>query len=75
MLLLNWKTAIAPALCAVTCSLPGLAQVAPPVILRIEYENGVRGCGFHAGQTPRDLLQQAVDLLPVRGRRDGKDGD
>ena len=33
------------------------------------------GCGFHAGQTPRDLLQQAVDVLPVRGRRDGKDGD
>src|SRR5438093_12167222 len=31
---------------------------------------GPGGCGFHAGQTPRDLLQQAVDLLPVRGRRD-----
>jgi hypothetical protein len=42
MLLLNWKTSIATALCAVTCSLSGLAQVAPPVILRIEYENGVR---------------------------------
>jgi hypothetical protein len=40
-MLLNWKTAIATALCAVTCSLSGLAQV-PPVILRIEYENGVR---------------------------------
>ena len=25
------------------------------------------GCGFHAGQIPRDLLQQAVDILPVRG--------
>src|SRR5882724_920598 len=42
MLLLNWKTAIATALCGVTCSLSGLAQVAPTVILRIEYENGVR---------------------------------
>src|SRR5437773_9015569 len=37
--------------------------------------SGHDGCGFHAGQTPRDLLQQAVDVLPVRGRRDGKDGD
>src|SRR5436190_12961924 len=36
------KTAIATALCGVTCSLSGLAQVAPTVILRIEYENGVR---------------------------------
>jgi hypothetical protein len=34
-----------------------------------------QGCGFHAGQIPRDLLQQAVDILPVRGRRHGKDGD
>jgi len=42
MLSVNWKAAIATALCAVTCSLSGLAQVAPPVILRIEYENGVR---------------------------------
>jgi hypothetical protein len=38
MLSPNWKTA----LCAVACSLSGLAQVSPPVILRIEYENGVR---------------------------------
>src|SRR6266436_4520197 len=22
-------------------------------------------CGFHTGQIPRDLLQQAVDILPV----------
>ena len=29
--------------------------------------NGAIGCGFHAGQTPRDRLQQAVDVLPVRG--------
>jgi hypothetical protein len=42
MLLLSWKTVIATALCAVTCSLSGLAQVGPSVILRIEYENGVR---------------------------------
>ena len=32
-------------------------------------------CGFHAGQIPRDLLEQAVGILPVRGRRHGKDGD
>jgi hypothetical protein len=38
----NWKSVIATALCAVTCSLPTLAQVAPPVTLRIEYENGIR---------------------------------
>ena len=25
----------------------------------------VIGCGFHTGQIPRDLLQQAVDILPV----------
>ena len=37
-----FSIAIATALWAVTCSLSGLAQVAPPVILRIEYENGVR---------------------------------
>src|SRR5258708_9738424 len=27
-------------------------------------------CGFHTGQIPRDLLQQAVDILPVRGEDD-----
>src|SRR5947207_13156760 len=27
-------------------------------------------CGFHTGQIPRDLLQQAVDILPVRGEED-----
>lgn len=42
MLLLNSKTAIATALCAVTCSLSGLAQTAPPVILKIETDMGVR---------------------------------
>jgi uncharacterized protein (TIGR03437 family) len=42
MLFPNRKAAIATALCALTCSLSGLAQVAPPVVLRIEYENGVR---------------------------------
>jgi hypothetical protein len=46
MLFLNWKTAIATALCAVTCSLSGLAQVGlaqsvPPVILRIQTRNSV----------------------------------
>jgi len=41
MLSSNWKIAIAAALFAVTCSL-SLAQVGPPVILRVEYENGVR---------------------------------
>ena len=39
MPLVRWKAALATAL---TCSVCGLAQVAPPVILRIEYENGVR---------------------------------
>jgi phosphoketolase len=32
-------------------------------------------CGFHAGQIPRDLLEQAVGILPVRRTRHGKDGD
>jgi len=41
MLLLNWKTALATALCAVTCSLSALAQVAP-VVLKIDTDNGVR---------------------------------
>ena len=36
-----WKTVLATGLCAVACSQLGLAQ-APPVILRIEYDNGVR---------------------------------
>jgi hypothetical protein len=42
MLVLNWKTAIVTAVCAVTSSLTGLGQQVAPVILRIEYENGVR---------------------------------
>jgi uncharacterized protein (TIGR03437 family) len=42
MLLLNWRTALGTVLCAVTYSLSCLAQVAPPAILKIEYENGVR---------------------------------
>jgi hypothetical protein len=40
-----------------------------------EVRGEMNGCGFHAGQIPRDLLQQAVNILPVRGRRHGKDGD
>jgi hypothetical protein len=27
------------------------------------------GCGFHAGQIPMYLLQQAVDILPIRGEQ------
>jgi hypothetical protein len=42
MLLLNWKSAVAVALYAAVCSQSGLAQVAPAVTLRIEYENGVQ---------------------------------
>jgi hypothetical protein len=42
MQFLNWRTAAATALCAVTCSLSSLAQAPPPITLRIEYENGVR---------------------------------
>jgi hypothetical protein len=29
----------------------------------------VNGCGFHAGQIPMYLLQQAVDILPIRGEQ------
>lgn len=39
---LNWKPTVATALCAAACSLSGMAEVAPPVILKIEYDNGVR---------------------------------
>src|SRR6266536_335792 len=42
MLYATLRSKIVPALCAMLCSLDGLAQVAPPVTLRIEYENGVR---------------------------------
>ena len=44
-MLIHWKTVLAGVLCAAGCSqlaTLGLAQVAPPAILRIEYENGVR---------------------------------
>jgi hypothetical protein len=41
MLYTTWQSKIVCALC-VLCPLLGVAQVAPPVILRIEYENGVR---------------------------------
>src|SRR5713226_7612688 len=37
-----------------------------PVTLE-EQDLVAEGCGFHTGQIPRDLLQQAVDILPVRG--------
>jgi len=40
-LLRHWKTALATALCAVACFHPGLAQVAPPSILRIDVANNV----------------------------------
>lgn len=43
---IHWKRVLAGVLCAAAwCSqlaTPGLAQVAPPAVLRIEYENGVR---------------------------------
>jgi uncharacterized protein (TIGR03437 family) len=41
-MLLNLKTAITTALCAATFSLSGLAQVAPPTILKIDTDIGVR---------------------------------
>jgi len=41
MLVPNWKTTIATALCAVACAMSGLAQVAP-VILKLDTDNGVR---------------------------------
>lgn len=41
-MLLNRKTVITTAVCILTFSLSGLAQVAPATILKIEYENGVR---------------------------------
>src|SRR5882724_12128204 len=82
MLLLNWKTAIATALCGVTCSLSGLAQVAPTVILRIEYENGVRyvfdSVDIPAFATIRTPVSQAIptfatyvllaDIVAVNGK-------
>ena len=42
MLTVNWKIIIGATLCALACSLCALAQAAPPVVLRVEYENGVR---------------------------------
>jgi transposase len=37
--------------------------------------NPLYRCGFHTGQIPMDLLEQAVGILPVRRTRHGKDGD
>src|SRR6266851_4486634 len=42
MLLLNWKTALATALCA---SRLGVAQVAPPTVLEVQAENFVAYVG------------------------------
>src|SRR5713226_1611492 len=39
MLTLHLKTALAMVLCAVACSQPGAAQVAPATILQIDLEN------------------------------------
>ena len=41
MLLLHWKTALAAALCAAAFSQPGLAQVPPASVLRIDTGNAV----------------------------------
>ncbi len=41
MLRLHWRTVLATALCAAAFSQPGLAQVAPPSILRIDVANNV----------------------------------
>src|SRR5712692_11650742 len=41
MLLLHWKTALAAALCAAALSQPGLAQVPPASVLRIDTGNAV----------------------------------
>jgi uncharacterized protein (TIGR03437 family) len=41
MLLLHWKTALATALCAAAFSQPGLAQVPPASVLRIDTANAV----------------------------------
>src|SRR5579859_1493245 len=41
MLLLHWKTALATALCAAAFSQPGLAQVPPASVLRIDTVNYV----------------------------------
>ena len=41
-MLLNRKAVITTAVCILTFSLSGLAQVAPATILKIEYKNGVR---------------------------------
>jgi len=38
----HWKAVFATALCAAACSQPGLAQVAPAVILEIQQENMVQ---------------------------------
>src|SRR6266566_9992511 len=75
------KTFLAAGLFAVACSQPGLAQ-APPVILRIEYENGVRyvydTVDIPASATVPTPLSQAIptfatyvllaDIVSVNGK-------
>ena len=82
MLHINWKTRIAAVFYAITCSLPVLAQVAPPVVLQIEYENGVRYLydsvdipSFATLPTPTSLaaptfanMVLVADVVAVNGR-------
>lgn len=56
------KTAMAMALCAAACALPGLAQVAPPTILQIDVADVV----LYSQDTP-DPLRYATDPnIPTR---------
>ena len=58
MPLLDWKTALAAALCAAACSQPGLAQVAPPSILQIDLESHVL---YFGDTTASDLSKYGTD--------------
>jgi hypothetical protein len=44
-----------------------------PIVRCIRH--GYKGCGSHAGQICENLIQQAVEMLPKRGRYDAQDGD
>jgi len=45
------------------------------LFLRLSEEKVSKGCGSHSGQIFENLIQQAVEMLPKRGRGDAQNGD
>ena len=67
MLLLDWKTTLATAICAVACSQPGLAQVGPVTILEVDTENAVEYFNDITSQSDPSKIATNPGVTPVSG--------